>query len=77
MTPAATALNLLRQSRDAERDAPVWFDNGKTVRRLAHTAGVRVVYAHVDLTALTTEYRTVDAAPAPAPQCPEMAQNRG
>ncbi len=74
MTPADTALSLLRESRDGAR---IFTDNGATVTRLARTAGVRVVYAHVDLTALTTEYRTVDAAPAPAPERPEMAQNRG
>ena len=59
MTPAE-ALRLLRQSRDAERDAPVFTDNGRTVAQLAHAAGVTVTFAHVDLTAQTTEYRTVN-----------------
>ena len=60
MTPAETALHLLRQSRDAEHDAPVWFDNGKTATLLARTAGVRVVYISVDLTAQTSEFVTVE-----------------
>lgn len=64
MTPADTALSLLRESRDG---ALVWHDNGATVLRLAQTAGVRVTYVHVDLTQLATEYRTVggDAANMP------------
>ena len=60
MTTASTALHLLRASRDADHDAPIWSDNGATVRRLAASAGVRVEYVHVNLTALTTEYRTVE-----------------
>ena len=76
MTPAETALSLLRASRDAERDAPIWHDNGRTVARLAETAGVRVVYVHVDLTALATEFRTVAQPARPrlrrnAPQSPK------
>ena len=58
MTPT-DALRLLRQSRD-DTPALVWHDNGRTVAQLAHTAGVMVVFAHVDLTAQTTEYRTVN-----------------
>lgn len=61
-SPAATALHLLRASRDAEHDAPIWTDGGETVERLARTASVRVVYAHCDLTAQATEFRTVDGA---------------
>lgn len=59
MTPAES-LRLLRQSRDAERDALIFTDNGRTVAQLAHAAGVAVTFAHVDLTAQTTEYRTVN-----------------
>lgn len=55
MTPADTALALLRESRDGGR---IFTDNGATVARLARLANVTVTYAHVDLTALTTEYRT-------------------
>jgi len=60
MTTASTALHLLRASRDADHDAPIWADNGATVRRLAASAGVRVEYVHVNLTALTTERRVVE-----------------
>ena len=60
MTTASTALHLLRASRDADHDAPIWADNGATVARLAHDARVTVRYVHVDLSALTTEYRTVE-----------------
>ena len=60
MTTASTALHLLRASRDADHDAPIWADNGATVRRLAHDARVTVRYVHVDLSSLTTEYRTVE-----------------
>ena len=59
MTPAETALSLLCQSRDAECDARIWYDDGRTIERLARTAGVRVEYVHVDLTRLTTERRMV------------------
>lgn len=59
MTPAE-ALARLRASRDADHDAPIWADNGRSVAMLAEAAGVRVEYAHVDLRTLTTEYRTVD-----------------
>lgn len=58
MTPAE-ALARLAASRDAEHDAPVWHDNGRTVEALAETAGVRVTYAHVNLATGATEYRTV------------------
>ncbi len=55
------ALATLRHSRDDEHDAPIWHDNGRTIRRLAQAAGVRVEYLHVDLTAQTTVRRVVDA----------------
>ena len=57
MTPADTALALLRESRDGPR---IFTDNGVTVTRLAQTAGVRVEYVHVNLSALTTERRVVE-----------------
>ena len=57
MTTADTALALLRESRDGGR---IFTDNGATVRRLAHTAGVTVIFVHVDLSALTTERRVVE-----------------
>ena len=60
MTPAE-ALAVLRNSRDDEHDAAIWHDNGRTIRRLAQAAGVRVEYVHVDLTAQTTVRRVVDA----------------
>ena len=58
---AEQALRKLRESRDAEHDAPVWADHGRTVRRLAALAGVRVVYVAVDLTAQTATRHTVEA----------------
>jgi hypothetical protein len=57
MTPADTALALLRESRDGER---IWHDDGETITRLARTAGVRVEYVRVNLTALTCERRIVE-----------------
>ena len=57
---ASEALARLRASRDADHDAPVWADDGRSVRMLAEAAGARVVYVHVDLTRLETEYRTVE-----------------
>jgi hypothetical protein len=54
----AFALADLRESANAERDAPIWHDNGESVQALANTAGVVVTYVHVDLTAGTAEYRT-------------------
>ena len=51
----AEALAELRESRDGAR---IWHDNGASVTARARLAGVTVTYAHVDLTALTTEYRT-------------------
>jgi len=60
MTTAATALHLLRRSRDAERDASIWHDDGRTVERLARDAGVRVEYVHVSLSTLTCERRTIE-----------------
>ena len=57
MTPADTALALLRESRDG---AHIFTDNGATVRRLAQEAGVTVTYVHVNLGALTTERRVVE-----------------
>ena len=57
LTPADTALSLLRESRDGPR---IFTDNGATVTRLAREAGVRVEYVHVNLSALTTERREVE-----------------
>ena len=57
MTPADTALALLRESRDGAR---IFTDNGATVVRLAREARVTVTFLHCDLTALTTERRTVE-----------------
>lgn len=57
MTPADTALALLRESRDGGR---IFTDNGATVTRLARTAGARVEYVHVNLSALTVERRVVE-----------------
>ena len=56
MTPADTALALLRESRDGAR---IWHDDGAAIARLARTAHVRVEYVQVDLTALTCERRVV------------------
>ena len=49
----------LTASRDAEHDAPIWHDRGRTVTALAHTAGVRVEYVHVDMSRQTVERREV------------------
>ena len=57
MTPADTALALLRESRDGAR---IFTDNGATVTRLAQEAGVTVTYVHVNLSALMTERRVVE-----------------
>ena len=57
---ASEALARLRASRDADHDAPIWGDDGRSVRMLAEAAGVRVEYVHCDLAALTTERRTVE-----------------
>ena len=57
MTPADTALALLRESRDGGR---IFTDNGATVTRLAQEAGVTVTYVHVNLSALSTEWRVVE-----------------
>ena len=57
MTPADTALSLLRESRDG---AHIFTDNGATVTRLAREAGVTVTFVHCDLTTLTTEWRVVE-----------------
>ena len=57
MTPADTALALLRESRDG---AHIFTDDGATVTRLAREAGVTVTFVHVNLSALTTERRTVN-----------------
>ena len=61
-TPRQAAQMDLLHSRDDEHDAPIWHDNGRTIRRLAQAAGVRVGYAHVDLTALARERRVVDGS---------------
>ena len=55
--PTDTALALLRESRDGTL---IWHDNGATVTRLAHAAGVTVTFVHCDLTTLTTERRVVE-----------------
>ena len=57
MTPADTALALLRESRDGAR---ILTDNGATARRLAREAGVTVTYVHVNLSALTSERSVVE-----------------
>ena len=57
MTPADTALALLRESSDGAR---IFTDDGATVRRLAQEAGVTVTYIHVNLTTLTTKRRVVE-----------------
>jgi len=53
------ALAILRASRDAEHDAPIWDDDGRSITQLAHVAGVKVTYVRVDLT--QRELRTVEA----------------
>lgn len=62
MTTASTALHLLRASRDADHGAPIWADNGATVRRLAEAAGVTVTFLHCDLSTGEVEYREVNPA---------------
>ena len=57
---AAEALAPLRDSRDAEHDAPIWHDRGATVTALARRAGARVEYVHVNLRTLETTRRTVE-----------------
>ncbi len=59
MTTNAEALRQLRESRDGE-PARIWHDSGRSVGRLARLAGVKVVYISVDLTAQTSELKTVD-----------------
>ena len=61
MTPA-DALARLRASRDADRDAPVWGDDGRSVRMLAEAAGVTVTFLHCDLSTAEVEYREVNPA---------------
>lgn len=56
----ADALAQLAASRDAEHDALVWHDGGRTITRLAHLAGVRVEYVHVDLAKQVSERRIVE-----------------
>jgi len=63
-TSAQTALDMLRESAAPEHDARIWHDNGRTIGRLARTAGARVVYVHCDLAAQTSEYRTVEGGAA-------------
>lgn len=60
MATSDTALSMLRDSRDAERNARIFDDDGATITRLAEAAGVRVEYVRVDLRALTCERRTVE-----------------
>ena len=62
-TSAYTATRMLLDSRDGQ-PAAIWHDNGRTIGRLARTAGVRVVYVHCDLAAQTCEYRTVEGGAA-------------
>ena len=57
MTPAETALALLRESRDGAR---IWHDNGAAIAQLAREARVRVEYVQVNLAALTCERRVVE-----------------
>jgi hypothetical protein len=57
----AEALAILRASANAEHDAPIWNDDGRTITQLAHEVGWRVAFVHVDLTERTTELRTVEA----------------
>ena len=64
MTPAETALTLLRESRDGAR---IWHDDGQTVGRLAREARVRVEYVQVNLAALTCERRVVEEGEGDAP----------
>ena len=64
MTPAETALALLRDSRDGAR---IFTDNGRTVERLAREARVRVEYVQVNLAALTCERRVVEGGEDDAP----------
>lgn len=52
------ALGMLRHSRDAQADATIFYDDHE-VEALANTAGVQVMYVHVELGhACTVEYRT-------------------
>ena len=62
MTTASTALHLLRASRDADHDAPIWGDNGRSARMLAEAAGVTVTFLHCDLSTGEVEYREVNPA---------------
>jgi len=61
----AFALADLLHSRDAEHDATIWHEE-HDVEALARTAGVLVQYVHVDMSAGTVEYRTVDGREAAA-----------
>ena len=49
------ALATLRHSRDDEHDAAIWHDGGKSIRKYATLAGVKVEAVTVDLTALTVQ----------------------
>ena len=61
MATSDTALSMLADSRDGERDeGRIFDDDGATITRLAEAAGVRVEYVRVDLRALTCERRTVE-----------------
>lgn len=59
IAPAA-ALAVLRESRDAGHDAPIWHNDGRSVAALAQAAGVRVEYVHVNLATWRVERRIVD-----------------
>lgn len=56
---AYTAMSMLLKSRDGQ-PAEIWHDNGRTIGRLARTAGVLVTWLHVDFAAGTVERRTAD-----------------
>ncbi len=60
MTTPQDAVRRLLHSRDADQDAAIWHDNGRSIVHLARQAGVVVMFAHVDLATLQTTYRTVD-----------------
>ena len=64
MTTPQDAMRRLLHSRDGERDAAIWHDNGRSVVHLARQAGALVTFAHVDLATLQTTYRTADGLEA-------------
>ena len=56
-TPAETALALLRESRDGSR---IFTDNGRTVKKYAILAGVKVDVVTVNLETLTSRFWSFD-----------------